>query len=83
MLAKLVPWYVWLAIAAAVVTAVTAYVMARERAAYIRGQDELQQAVEKRNREAAQHAQEARNALDRCYDAGRSWDQSRGVCLDK
>lgn len=54
-----------------------------DRAAYIRGQDQLQTAIQKRNAEAARGAQEARNALDRCYDAGDSWNQSRGVCEPK
>lgn len=47
------------------------------------GQDALQTAVEKRNHEAAQKAQESRNEMDKCYDAGRDWDQSRGVCKPK
>lgn len=47
------------------------------------GQDALQASVEKRNQEAARHAKEARNEMDKCYDAGHSWDQSRGVCITK
>lgn len=80
MLAKLVPWYVWLAIAAAVVTAATAYVMARERAAYIRGQDELQTAIVRRDHAAAEKAQEVRNDIDWCYDHSRTWNQTTGKC---
>jgi hypothetical protein len=71
------------AIAVAVIGAFWAFIAARERAAYIRGQDELQVAVEKRNKAAAQGAQEARNALDRCYDSGGTWDQTTGGCLSK
>jgi hypothetical protein len=69
--------------AVAVFSLVVTWIAMRERAAYIRGQDDLQVAVEKRNREAAQQAQEARNALDRCYDSDGTWDQSRGVCVTK
>lgn len=47
------------------------------------GQDALQASVEKRNHDAARHAQEARNEMDKCYDANRDWDQSRGVCITK
>jgi hypothetical protein len=70
-------------IALALLGAAAAYVKSVERAAYIRGQDELQVAVEKRNKVAAQGAQEARNALDRCYDTGGTWDQTTGGCLAK
>jgi hypothetical protein len=70
-------------IAVAVIGGFWAFIAARERAAYIRGQDELQVAVEKRNATAAKGAQEARNALDKCYDSGGTWDQSRGVCVAK
>jgi hypothetical protein len=76
-------WVIYGLVAAAVFSAVVAWISARERAAYIRGQDDLQVAVEKRNREAAQQAQEARNALDRCYDIGGDWSQSDGVCVRK
>jgi hypothetical protein len=54
-----------------------------DRRAYIRGQDELQTAIQKRNAEAARGAQEARNALDKCYDSNGTWSQSRGVCEHK
>jgi hypothetical protein len=73
----------YLIAAAIIVSTLTALYYRIDRAAYIRGQDDLQVAVEKRNSEAAKKAQEARNALDRCYDAGGNWDQSRGVCIDK
>jgi hypothetical protein len=77
------PWYVYLAVAVVVIGGFWKFVSDRERAAYIRGQDELQVAVEKRNKAAAQGAQEARNALDRCYDTGGTWDQTTGGCLAK
>jgi hypothetical protein len=47
------------------------------------GQDALQESIEKVNKEAATAAQERRNALDKCYDTGGTWDQSRGVCVAK
>jgi hypothetical protein len=70
-------------VAVAVFSAIAVWIAARERAAYIRGQDDLQVAIEKRNKDAAVKAQEARNALDRCYDTDGTWDQSRGVCIAK
>lgn len=80
---KIIPWYVWASVGLAVVGVFGGFIAARERAAYIRGQDELQQAIVKRDRAAAEKAQEARNALDECYDTGGTWIQSRGLCVDK
>jgi hypothetical protein len=79
-----IPKFVLYGLAAvAVFSLVVTWIAMRERAAYIRGQDDLQVAVENRNKEAAKQAQEARNALDRCFDSGGDWDQSRGVCVQQ
>jgi hypothetical protein len=81
-MARLIPWYVWAAVGTAVVGAFWGFVASRERSAYIRGQDQLQQAIVKRDRNAAEKAQEARNALDQCYDTGGTWDQTTGKCIE-
>lgn len=44
------------------------------------GQDALIESIRKKDANAAAHAQERRNEMDKCYDAGREWSQSRGVC---
>jgi hypothetical protein len=71
------------AIALAVVLALAGLYKAIDSAAYERGQHELAVAVEKRNVEAGRVARERINEAAKCNDAGRTWDQSRGVCLSE
>lgn len=68
--------------AAAIIGVFWVWVDRRERAAYIRGQDELHEAIVKRDAAAAVEARKARNALDQCYDTGGTWDQTTGKCID-